>query len=107
MANWPTRDDYLGYARIGDVYDDAIVESSLAAVIAAVKARCPSLVEVEDPDVPDDVRHACLLWCNRLVARRNSPEGIVGSAEFGVANVGRYDPDVERLLSPWKAVTLA
>lgn len=106
MATWPTRDDYLAYARISDVYDDAIIESSLAAVTAAVKARCPSLAEVVDPDVPDDARHAILLWCNRLVARRNSPEGIIGG-DLGVANIGRFDPDVQRLLSPYLGMTLA
>lgn len=107
MANWPTLDTYLSYARICDSYDDAIIESSLAAVKAAIIARCPSLTLVTDPDVPPDVAHAMLIWTNRLVARRNSPEGIVGSPEMGVATIGRYDPDVGRLLGPFTAAVLA
>lgn len=106
MANWPTVDTYYGYARICDTLDDAIIESALAAVKAAIIARCPSLATVVDPDVPDDVHHAVLLWCNRLVARRNSPEGIVGT-EVGAANIGRWDPDVGRLLAPFMATVLA
>lgn len=110
MANWPTLTDYLCYARITDTYDDAIVTSSLAAVKAAVLHRCPMLATVVEPDVPDDVFHAMLIWTNRLVARRNSPEGIVGigvAGDMGVVNIGRYDSDVQRLLAPYTAAVLA
>jgi hypothetical protein len=107
VATWPTLADYCAYARIPDTLDDDAIEGSLAAVKAAVITRCPMLATVTDPDVPDDVRHAMLIWCNRLVARRNSPEGIVGSPEMGVASIGRWDPDVGRLLAPYTAAVLA
>lgn len=105
MATWPDLTTYAAYARIPDTLDDDAIEAALAAVHAAIVARCPTLAEVDD--IPDDVAQAALLWCNRLVARRNSPEGVVGVGEMGVANIGRYDADVGRLLGPYTAVTLA
>lgn len=105
MAYWPSVNDYTAWAGIGDTRDDDTVEAALDAVRAAVIARCPTLAAVDE--VPADVAYACLLWCNRLVARRNSPDGVVGVGDMGVANIGRWDPDVGRLLAPWTAPVLA
>lgn len=110
MASWPTLADYCAYARIPDTLDDDAIEGALAAVKVAVVSRCPTLAAVEDPDLPADVAYAVLLWCNRLVARRNSPEGIVGigvAGDMGVVNIGRWDPDVGRLLSAYTTAVLA
>lgn len=107
MADWPHLGTYKDWARIPDTRDDDIIDAALDAVRAAVLARCPSLATVDDPDVPGDVVYAVLLWCNRLIARRNSPDGIVGIGEMGVANIGRFDPDVGRLLAPWTAAVLS
>lgn len=105
--DWPSSTNYKAWARIGDTVDDAAISAALAAVKAAVLTRCTVLAEVIDPDVPADVHQACLLWCNRLMARRNSPEGVIGVADMGVANIGRWDPDVGRLLAPYTDVVLA
>lgn len=53
------------------------------------------------PAVPDDIVQAALLQASRLFNRRNSPEGIKGSAEWGVIRLSRRDPDVWALIEPF------
>jgi hypothetical protein len=110
VIEWPDADAYRAWARIPDAVDDAAIGYALAAVRAAVVARCPVLVGDTWPDqtqCPEDVAQAVLLWTNRVLARRNSPDGVVGVADLGIANVARMDVDIQRMLSPWLAVVLA
>lgn len=51
------------------------------------------------PAVPPRVKAATLLQAARLYERRNSPQGFVGSADWGLASVRRADPDYAALLS--------
>ncbi len=52
--------------------------------------------------VPDEVREAAFLLCNRLWQRRNAPFGVAGANEFGVPVViVKLDPDVIELLNPF------
>lgn len=53
------------------------------------------------PAVPDDIRQAALIQAARLFKRKDSPEGIIGSAEWGVRNLSRRDPDVWALVEPY------
>jgi hypothetical protein len=53
------------------------------------------------PAVPDDVAEAALIQASRLYKRKDSPEGIIGSAEWGVRNLSRRDPDVWALIEPF------
>lgn len=50
------------------------------------------------PAVPDEIVQATLLQASRLFKRKDSPEGITGSAEWGVVRLGRVDPDVHALI---------
>lgn len=50
------------------------------------------------PAVPDVVEQATLIQATRLFKRKDSPEGVVGSAEWGVVRVGAIDPDVRALI---------
>lgn len=50
------------------------------------------------PAVPDEVHEATLLLANRLFKRTDSPEGVLGSSEWGVIRVSRKDPDVYGLI---------
>lgn len=50
------------------------------------------------PTVPDEVAEAALLQTSRLWGRRTSPEGVAGSAEWGIMRVSRLDPDVRELI---------
>lgn len=53
------------------------------------------------PAVPDDIQQAALIQATRLFKRKDSPEGIIGSAEWGVRNLSRRDPDVWALIEPY------
>lgn len=53
------------------------------------------------PSVPDEIAQAALLLAARLYRRRDSPQGVIGSAEWGAMRVGRFDPDVEALIAPF------
>lgn len=46
------------------------------------------------PAIPDEVVEACLLQAARLFKRKDSPEGVSGSAEWGAVRLSRIDPDV-------------
>lgn len=53
------------------------------------------------PGVPDGVTQAAALLAARLYRRKDSPQGVLGSAEWGVMRVSRFDPDVESLIAPY------
>jgi hypothetical protein len=104
---WPDRDAYKAWARVVDNFDDVAIDDALAAVLTAIESRCPVLFGAT-PAVPDDAHQAALIWANRLLARRNSSEGVIGTGgDLSAIRVGRWDPDVERLLAPYKDVVIA
>lgn len=51
------------------------------------------------PAIPDVVAQAALIQAARLYRRKDSPEGIVGNAEWGTVRLSRIDPDVQALIS--------
>ncbi len=53
------------------------------------------------PAVPDQVSQAALLYAARLFRRKDSPEGIAGTTEWGAVRVSSRDPDVEALIAPY------
>lgn len=53
------------------------------------------------PSVPDDIEQATLIQANRLWRRKDSPEGVTGSAEWGVMRLSRRDPDVWNLIEQY------
>lgn len=50
------------------------------------------------PDIPDEIEEATLIQAARLYRRKDSPEGVTGSAEWGVVRLSRRDPDVWALI---------
>jgi hypothetical protein len=50
------------------------------------------------PTVPAEVTEATIIQAARLYRRKDSPEGVLGSAEWGAVHVSRIDPDVQALL---------
>lgn len=53
------------------------------------------------PAVPDDITQAALLQATRLYRRKDSPEGVAGSAEWGLIRMPNLDPDVRALVAPY------
>ena len=54
------------------------------------------------PAVPDEIHEATLILANRLYMRKDTPEGMKGSAEWGAIRMSRTDPDVEALIGPYR-----
>lgn len=54
------------------------------------------------PAVPDEVVQATLLQAGRLYRRKDSPEGVAGSAEWGMVRVPALDPDVRAMIEPYE-----
>ncbi len=50
------------------------------------------------PEVPDDIIMANQIQAHRFYGRRGSPEGIAGSAEWGLTRIPNLDPDVKAIL---------
>jgi hypothetical protein len=50
------------------------------------------------PAVPTEVVQATLIQAQRLYKRKDSPEGVAGSADWGVIRMSRVDPDVQNLI---------
>jgi hypothetical protein len=51
------------------------------------------------PAEPAEVEQATLIQASRLYKRKDSPEGVLGNAEWGTVRLSRVDPDVEALIS--------
>lgn len=58
------------------------------------------------PAIPDAVHEATLILGTRLLKRRKSPEGVVGLNMFGAVKMGRFDPDVRKLIKPYRLRTV-
>ncbi|MEU9888669.1 hypothetical protein [Sphaerisporangium sp. NPDC051011] len=54
------------------------------------------------PAVPDDIAQAALIQAARLYRRKDSPEGVAGSAEWGLIRLPPLDPDVRLLVAPYE-----
>jgi len=51
------------------------------------------------PATPDAIIEATYILAARLYRRKDSPDGAVGNAEWGVMRLGKLDPDVEALVA--------
>ncbi len=54
--------------------------------------------------IPDEVEQAAVLRAVAIFKRKESPQGIAGFGDFGAIRIGRQDPDVVALLSPFQRV---
>ena len=58
--------------------------------------------------VPTAVRQACILSALRQYKRYESPTGVLGFSDLGAVRVGtKLDPDVERMIQPYRKVRMA
>ena len=111
---WLTVDDYKAWARIdpADTTDDAAIQQAVNASTEALQLRAPAAFQMDDQDppqpipVPRMIVEAGLLLTNRLMARRNSPDGVVGVSDMGTTTILSYDADITQLVSPWTEMVL-
>jgi hypothetical protein len=57
--------------------------------------------------IPTAVKQACIILSMRQFKRYDSPTGVMGFGDLGVLRVGRVDPDVEKLLMPFRRMRTA
>jgi hypothetical protein len=89
----------------GDTTDDVVLQESLDSALAAqAKVVTYPVDGAGQPDYVPDLREAVFLRAQRLAARPNSPEGVVGlsgsGGDFVSARLPSYDGDVVHLEGP-------
>jgi len=95
-----------------DTEDDVVLTESLAA---AMEAQCRVVSYPRDafdePVMTPDLRDAIFLRAQRLAARRNSPEGVVGltgtGGDFVGARLPSFDNDVWHLEGPHRTIPVS
>ncbi len=53
-------------------------------------------------EVPTTIKQACVIQAARIFKRNDSPLGVAGFGDMGVVRVSRVDPDVARMLEPYR-----
>jgi hypothetical protein len=112
--NTPTLADLKSFLGLeaSDTADDVALAEALAAAIASQRQVCCLPVDgFGDAAYTDDLVLAVNLRAQRYVARRNSPEGIVGlsgaGGDFVSARLPGYDADVSALEGPYRKIPVA
>lgn len=95
-----------------DTEDDEVLGRSLDAALTAQALVCSYPVDgFGDCVFPADLVEAIYLRTQRLAARRNSPEGVVGltgtGGDFVGARVPGTDADVVALEAPWRKIAVS
>lgn len=57
--------------------------------------------------IPVAIKQATILLALRMYRRFDSPLGVAGFDDVGIIRVGRVDPDVQRLIDPYRKVRMA
>jgi hypothetical protein len=57
--------------------------------------------------IPAAIKQATILASLRAYKRFESPTGVLGFSDVGVVRIGRLDPDVERLVQPYRKIRFA
>jgi len=53
------------------------------------------------PAIPAGIEQAARIQATRLYRRKDTPEGVAGSAEWGVMRLAKLDPDVHAMTEPY------
>jgi len=57
--------------------------------------------------VPIAIKQATVLLASRIFKRNDSPGGVMGFGDIGVVRVSKFDPDIERLINPYRKIRFA
>jgi hypothetical protein len=106
ITSFPEVHAYLGGP---DKVDAVLARTAYEAAEAYVGKRCrwavsePAVGETWPP-APDDLVQAVKLQTARMLQRRQSPDGLVGMGDLGIARVPISDRDVDALMRPYRPV---
>lgn len=59
------------------------------------------------PTIPQPIQSACVILAGRLVKRGDSLLGVAGFGDLGAITVRSIDPDVQRMLAPYRVLVVA
>jgi hypothetical protein len=102
LQNEPTLPELKAWLRLDDTIDDDALAEGLSSAID-YQTRYYRIVDA----YPDDLRLAAMLRAARYLARRMSPEGLVGFGDFGPAQIATVDRDVRELEAPYAKPVVA
>jgi hypothetical protein len=57
--------------------------------------------------VPTAIKQATVLLSARIFKRNDSPGGVMGFGDLGIIRVGRMDPDIDKLIQPYRKIRFA
>jgi hypothetical protein len=100
-GNWTTVTGWETGPDNALAYSQPITQIRASAGWLPVTGRVQVTARWGWPAVPDGVAQAALLLAARLYRRKDSPQGVLGSADWGTIRVSRFDPDVDALLEPY------
>lgn len=100
-TTWTTTTAYETYPANALVKGQAITAllTTPAATTWTANRRVRVTAKWGWPEIPAAVEQATLLQASRLFRRKDSPEGVAGSADWGLVRVPNMDPDVKALLA--------
>lgn len=87
--------------------EDTVFQNAWKAAEKYVANRCtwPTVDDDgQELDAPADLVEAVNLLTGRFLTRRNSPNGLVGLGDLGVATLPSADVDVKALIAPYRRV---
>lgn len=85
---------------------ESATDEQIAGEVAAVEASLAISHDLPDPPTTD-VKRAVVIMVAALWERRKTPAGITAFGDSFVARVSRFDPDVDRLLGPYRKWPIA
>lgn len=88
-------------------HDDPTLQQSYQAAEAQVASACRVPPVPDGETAPQALVMAVVLRTARLLARRDSPTGVLGVGELGPVRLARIDQDVEALEAPWRKLAFA
>ncbi|SNY29034.1 head-tail connector protein [Paractinoplanes atraurantiacus] len=88
-------------------YGQPITEIRAAAGWIPATGRVQITARWGWPAIPEEIAQAAQLLAARLYRRKDSPNGVIGSADWGTIRVSRTDPDVEALIQPFVIPAIA
>ena len=114
----PTLSEVKEWLGVRDQVDDVTLNAGLQAALAwhALHLTFPAYTAetcggnpelIDQAYYPDDLRLAVNMRTARWLARRNSPEGLVGFGEFGPAQVSFSDRDISDLEAGYSVPVIA
>jgi hypothetical protein len=82
---------------LGDPISYVVIPYSFASSIDSIRVTA----KWGWPALPPAIELATRMMAARLYRRKDSPQGVIASPEFGGIRVSRFDPDVRQLLAPF------